>query len=69
MDELMSNDPFKPSTALLCKLGSIAFHAKELFSPEGHAFDKISLDNLLQDPEVIEWIKAMDKHALLPKKR
>lgn len=70
--------PFKPSTrtsamnpspSLLCKLGSIAVHADEMMSPTGHAFDKAALQTLLQDAEVVEWIKQMDAIAMLPKKR
>lgn len=60
-------NPFLPSTPLLCKLGSIAVHAEELLSPDGHAFDKTALDSLLQDAEVKNWIKAMG--AMLPRKR
>ncbi len=59
----------KPSTQLLCKLGSIAVHAQELASPDGHEFDRIALAALLQDAEVIAWLSDMDSAAFLPKKR
>lgn len=63
------SDPLTPSPALLCKLGSIIIHADELTSTDGHAFDKIALQQLIADPEVWEWIVAMDQMAMLPKKR
>jgi hypothetical protein len=63
----VGSDPLRPSASLLCKLGSIALHAEELFSPRGHHFDKTALEVLLNDYEVREWITAMG--ALLPKKR
>lgn len=62
-------DVFNPSPALLCKLGSIAVHVEEMLSPDGHAFDRIALDNLLKDEEVKAWLKEMDRLAMLPKKR
>ena len=62
-------DMMKPSAALLCKLGSIAVHADELISPDGHQFDHVALASLMADAEVQEWIAAMDGAAMLPKKR
>lgn len=63
------SDPLKPSVALLVKLGSIAVHVEEMMSPKGHHFDRAALRTLLDDQEVIEWRKAMDKMAMLPVKR
>ncbi len=60
-------DPLKPSLTLLVKLGSIAVHAQELLSPRGHAFDKVTLDTVMHDPEVEVWIKAMGVY--MPVKR
>ena len=62
-------DMLKPSAALLCKLGSIAVHAAELTSPDGHAFDRAAMLSVLSDPEVVGWLAAMDAAALLPKTR
>ena len=62
-------DPFKPDVALLVKLGSIVVHTDEMLSPTGHGFDKIATQQLIADPEVQEWLAAMDKMAMLPKKR
>lgn len=62
-------NPLKPELGVLVKLGSIAIHTKEMLSPGGHPFDKLELDHLLEDPEVAEWLKAMDEMAFLPKMR
>lgn len=58
-----------PSPQLLCKLGSIAVHARELCSPDGHAFDKVALEALLKEVEVRAWLDEMDAAALLPRER
>ena len=52
---------------LLVKLGSIAVHADELTSPGGHDFDRVAMRQLIEDPDVVAWVKAMG--ALLPRKR
>jgi hypothetical protein len=62
-------DVLKPSLSLLVKLGSIAVHTEEMLSKDGHAFDRHALDTALNDPEVLEWRKGMDKLALIPRKR
>lgn len=62
-------DMLKPSAALLCKLGSIAVHAEELLSPDGHQFDREALATLFADVEVRAWIAQMDTAAMVPKKR
>jgi len=62
-------DPLKPSATLLCKLGSIVVHVDEMLSPGGHGFDIEAIRGLLKDVEVAEWLKSMDKMAMLPKKR
>ena len=61
-----ATDPLKPDVALLCKLGSIARHAQELTSKDGHAFDRIALLDVLKDRAVTEWLASMDAMALLP---
>ena len=61
--------PLQPSPALLCKLGSIAVHADEMMSADGHDFDKIALQGLISDPEVADWIKQMNAMAMVPRKR
>ena len=58
------NDPFKPSVALLSKIGSLIVHMQEFASPSGHEYDGIAVNQLLNDPDVIEWMKQMG--PLLP---
>lgn len=65
----MAANPLKPSPAVLSKLGSIAVHVSELLGATWHQFDRIALEQLLQDAEVRDWIAAMDGMAMLPKKR
>ncbi len=67
MGEMMNI--LKPDVTLLVKLGSIAVHADEMISAKGHPFDMSALESLLHDPEVVDWLKAMDKNALLPVRR
>ena len=55
--------------SLQCKLGSIVVHAEEMLSPKGHAFDKVALTTLLNDPEVRLWLMEMQKESLVPVKR
>ena len=62
-------NPLKPSATLLVKLGSIIVHHQEWVSHKGHNFDKISIDSLIDDKEVSEWLNAMNELALLPLKR
>lgn len=61
--------PLQPGVALLCKLASIAIHADEMLSADGHGFDKIALQSAIQDAEVQAWLKEMGDAALAPKKR
>jgi len=63
------SDPLKPSVALLAKIGSICQHVDEHSSASGHEFDIITARQLLSDPEVSQWLDAMDKLALIPRKR
>lgn len=62
-------NPFLPSISLLVKLGSIAVHADELTSADGHQFDAAAIRSLLADPDIAEWIRQMNKEAFLPIKR
>jgi len=56
-----------PSIGVLVKLGSLAVHIEELFSPGGNAtFDKPAIETILHDEEVQQWLKLMGKNALLP---
>lgn len=62
------NDPLKPSTILLIKLGSLIVHQEELMSPSGHHFDKAALETVRNDPEVVERLRQMTILAFLPVK-
>jgi len=61
--------PLSPSIGLLAKLGSIAVHADEFMSPDGHPWDREALQTLLQDAEVREFVSQMQAKALVPLKR
>lgn len=61
--------PLHPPVSLLCKLGSIAVHAEEGLSSDGHHFDMIALRQLMADAEVIAWLDGMRRAAFLPVKR
>ena len=54
---------------ILIKLGSIAVHAKELISPQGHEFDRQAIIGLLADKEVREFLDNKDHAIFLPLKR
>jgi hypothetical protein len=62
-------DPLKPQLSLLVKLGSVAVHADEMMSSDGHPFDRVALRGLIEDPEVKEWVSKMTTMAMLPVKR
>lgn len=62
-------DPLKPSPSLLAKLGSIIVHCEEFVSATGHGFDEAAFRILVEDAEVIDWMKAMRGLALIPEKR
>lgn len=63
------SDPMRPPITTLMKLGSIAVHADEFLSSNGHEFDRIALQQLLLDEEVQQWLHAMGKMAMIPVKR
>ncbi len=65
----MATAPLNPTPALLCKLGSILVHIEECYSTDGHAFDAVATEQLLTDPDVVEWRAAMDAMGMLPRKR
>ncbi len=53
----------------IVKLASIAVHAEDLLSPDGHHFDRLAIESLLKDEEVVSLLATMDDLALAPKKR
>ena len=56
----------EPPVTTLVKLGCIAVHVKELLSPKGHEVDRMELQMLLDDPEIVAWMAKMNEEALLP---
>jgi hypothetical protein len=63
-----------PPVTLLVKLGSIAVHADEyLNDPHKTAMsdlaDRETIQSLLGDPEVSDWIEKMSEKAMLPVQR
>ncbi len=58
---------FKPTLGEI-KAASIVIHTQELFSVDGREADKGALIPLLDDPDVLAWLRGFDK-ALLPVKR
>ena len=62
-------DALSPSPTLLCNLASIAVHAEEALGPKGHHFDKIALQNSLENPEVKAWLAEMTELGMAPIKR
>jgi hypothetical protein len=62
-------DTYAPPIALLVKLGSLAVHADEFLSVQGHSFDRDALKALLADREVLAWMAAMDSAGFLPVRR
>lgn len=61
--------PLSPDVRTLAKIGSLLVHVQEAMEEGGHWFDVAAVKSLLNEPDVREWIVAMDKLALLPKKR
>lgn len=58
-----------PSPTLLVKLGSLIVHYQEWTSSGAHVVDRIAIDTLEAEPDVIEWIDAMNAAGMLPVKR
>jgi hypothetical protein len=52
---------------LVVKLASVAVHAQEMLSPDGHEFDGVALERVANDPEVAAWLKTLG--PLAPVKR
>ena len=59
----------QPPPSLLCKLASIAVHADEMLSADGHEMDRLALGSTLSDPEVRDWLAKMSAASLAPQKR
>ncbi len=53
---------------LKIKLSSIVIHLEEMFSEDGHEFDRGALKTLINDPEVQEFLAGIED-VYLPVKR
>jgi len=63
----MSTSKLEIQLTLASKLASIVVHADELASPDRHQCDVAALEQVIADPEVQAWIKALG--PLAPVKR
>ena len=66
---MAKNTCLAPPVTVLVKLGSLAVHAEEMMSPDGHAYDRIAIEQLLADHELKSWLAAMRSLVMLPVKR
>lgn len=55
------------SPTLAAKLAAVVVHADELFSPDGHDYDRTALLGAARDPEVQDWLQRCG--PLAPVKR
>lgn len=44
---------------LAAKLAAVAVHADEMLSTDGHEFDRIALERVARDPEVLAWVESL----------
>lgn len=66
---MSANAFLNPTPSLCAKLGSIAVHAEEILGADGHHFDRLALETVMRDPEVVEWLKQGRKLAMIPEMR
>ena len=66
MSEKRVSYPYHMPVTLTAKVGSIVRHVEEALSSDGHRYDFDACSALLKDPEVREWMDALDAHCLLP---
>lgn len=69
MSEATSKYPFVLPASLAAKVGSVLVHVEEGTSADGHAFDWEATRSLLGQADVVEWLRALQKLALVPVKR
>lgn len=56
-----------PNLRVLIRLASIAVAARELMPPRGHEVDAVALKALLDDDEVVAYLRLLDAASLLPR--
>lgn len=59
----------QPSKEVLIKLGSLVVHIEEYLSEKSSEYDKITIQALLADQDLQDWVSKLDELALVPKKR
>lgn len=62
-------NPMKPSPQLLAKIGSAIAHAQECLGADGHHFDKLAFDGLINDSQVKDWMAQMRAIAMISEPR
>ena len=56
------------SLRLVSKLASVVVHAQEMLDPvAGHEFDRVALEQVANDPEVVAWVESLG--PLAPQRR
>lgn len=58
-----------PDAMTTVALASIAVHAEEYLSPEGHTADLVAIQGLLALPYVRAYLDEMRKRSLVPERR
>lgn len=61
--------PFKLTAALAAKIGSILVHVDEFTSSDAHQFDLATMQALIVQPDVQDWLQQLSAMSLVPKKR
>ncbi len=57
------------SLVLAAKLGSLVVHVQEYLSRNSNPVDRSAIETIINDPEIAEWIKVLEKDALVSVKR
>lgn len=58
-----------PTLSTMAKVGSILIHVEEGRSRDGSPFDWSTVDSLMQDSEVQQFLTDLRALALIPRKR
>ena len=54
---------------LFASLGSLAVHVDEALSPDGHRFDALAMQGITAQPNVQQFVGALQAQGLVPEKR
>jgi hypothetical protein len=58
-----------PRQDVAIKVASALVHAQEFIGADGHPFDRHAFEALMNDPDVVAWMRRLNGMALLPRKR